>query len=325
MKFRGLIGVWILACHMQAQQLMPRSINVCKNDTTLLVVSDKDTPLQLESEAYVWTWTTPKGIVRNAKALKVYEPGWFRLQICNLENKPVFKDSVYAKGFTKRLPADTLVCDGTVFKFPPTEGSLTVWNNQHAMNVSDIRMEGLYMYRIQYGYCKQEGRLLVNFKKSDKPEIRTIEFCRDDSVKKIGLLPLPETTYRWKHGRDHLETSVSKSGQYVLMTQKKGFCPQSHVFNVEIKECPCQITVSNTLYPKSKSYFYIQPTCPIQYFQLTITDAFGNMVFQTRNKQEYWNGTYKGSWCPEGIYDYELITSDRGGKKTRHGKIRLVY
>ncbi|MFZ9549022.1 MAG: hypothetical protein EBQ77_02770 [Sphingobacteriia bacterium] len=322
--YRGIYVFIIGMCYNYAlaQQLQPRLIDICKKDTTLLSVRCLD-KTQNCFAASTWIWQTPRGTIEQARTLKIYEAGWFKLFIYqNL--KLQWCDSVYVKGYVHELPKDTILC-GTVLTFSPSQGIVNLWNVKSEIKDLQIRNSGIYSIEIQKGRCRHKDTIHVSIKPKPQQQFYTQQFCDHDSSKRIGPAQQSNWHYLWSTGSRSAQIDVQHNGLYVLQMYKPRECKLEQQYTITIKTCPCRLNLPSTIYPKSKVYFYIQPACPITMYRLSISDMFGNLIFQTQRITEVWDGTYKGSTCPEGLYQYELVTADRDGKKIRNGKIKLVY
>ncbi|MEO5571062.1 MAG: gliding motility-associated C-terminal domain-containing protein [Bacteroidia bacterium] len=63
----------------------------------------------------------------------------------------------------------------------------------------------------------------------------------------------------------------------------------------------------------------------IQSFSLRIFNRWGDMIFETNNTTDQWNGTYKGQKVPTGSYVYKIYASGLTGKRVqREGAVTLV-
>ena len=63
----------------------------------------------------------------------------------------------------------------------------------------------------------------------------------------------------------------------------------------------------------------------IGWFDMQIYDRWGNLIFQTSNSNQQWDGTYKKEQAPEGAYVYKIFA--RGvyeGSKSIDGTVTLL-
>ncbi len=61
-------------------------------------------------------------------------------------------------------------------------------------------------------------------------------------------------------------------------------------------------------------------------YQLEIYNRWGELIFQSKNTEEGWDGTYKGIACPEGMYNWKIKykTSSSDEKKIHLGHVNLI-
>ncbi len=63
----------------------------------------------------------------------------------------------------------------------------------------------------------------------------------------------------------------------------------------------------------------------IRDFNLVIYNRWGEMIFETTNMNERWDGTFKGKTAPQGAYAYSLSAQGpTGGRQTKKGTFNLI-
>ena len=73
---------------------------------------------------------------------------------------------------------------------------------------------------------------------------------------------------------------------------------------------PYAIYIPNTFTPDGDEYnndYKVVTYLPAQSWDFKIYNRWGEIVFETLDQDEFWNGTYKGQKAPDGIYNYHLI------------------
>jgi len=58
-------------------------------------------------------------------------------------------------------------------------------------------------------------------------------------------------------------------------------------------------------------------------FKLYVYDRWGQMVFQSANMDEGWDGTYRGSKCSAGTYSWIAFIDFPGNDITTNGKVKF--
>jgi gliding motility-associated-like protein len=73
---------------------------------------------------------------------------------------------------------------------------------------------------------------------------------------------------------------------------------------------PYTIYIPNTFTPDGDGFnneFKVVTYLPAQSWNFKIYNRWGEIIFQSTDQNEFWNGTYKGQKAPDGIYNYHLI------------------
>ena len=63
----------------------------------------------------------------------------------------------------------------------------------------------------------------------------------------------------------------------------------------------------------------------IKEFHIKIFNRWGEIIFETQNAKDRWDGTYMGEQVPEGTYTYMVTAAGVSGKRqSREGKVKVV-
>jgi len=98
--------------------------------------------------------------------------------------------------------------------------------------------------------------------------------------------------------------------------------------SLNIVNCDCNVYVPNAFTPggdDTNDEFYPIANCPFNQFTCSIFSRWGELLYQTNNPVDKWNGKYQGNDCPIDVYVY-LITYQIGTNplKTVAGNITLL-
>jgi gliding motility-associated-like protein len=90
----------------------------------------------------------------------------------------------------------------------------------------------------------------------------------------------------------------------------------------------CELYVPNAFTPNDDGIndeFNPITICTLEQYELSIFDRWGELIFKTSNLSDKWDGKYKSSGCPDGIYVY-LITYKFQSEQTKntYGSITLL-
>ena len=88
-----------------------------------------------------------------------------------------------------------------------------------------------------------------------------------------------------------------------------------------------RVYIPNAFDPKGVNSIFIPVGVfeDLQGYDFSIFSRQGELLFETQNTAQGWNGKYGGSLCPEGVYVYHLVyTSSKGEYFDRKGTVTLL-
>jgi gliding motility-associated-like protein len=119
---------------------------------------------------------------------------------------------------------------------------------------------------------------------------------------------LPEVTYKWSTGASACCVKPNSEGLYKLAVSNE--CgTYIDTVRVHFSVCDVCITAPNAFTPNNDAHndlFKAIITCPLDNFQMSIFNRWGNKVFDTRDQNEGWDGSYKGIMCDNGVFVYVI-------------------
>lgn len=125
----------------------------------------------------------------------------------------------------------------------------------------------------------------------------------------------------------HSEAQVSLSRKYRVIAYKTG---QPQVFSIsnEVEIVPAMsIYIPNTFTPNGDGLndtFGVAGEA-IKDFRMQIFNRWGQLIFETSNANEKWDGTYAGQMVPMGVYVYKVSAgSPNGQKQIKEGNINVI-
>ena len=63
----------------------------------------------------------------------------------------------------------------------------------------------------------------------------------------------------------------------------------------------------------------------IKDFSIQVYNRWGEMIFESANPNQRWDGTFKGEKVPQGAYVYRLTAQGASGKKeNREGNLNVI-
>ena len=130
-------------------------------------------------------------------------------------------------------------------------------------------------------------------------------FCTRDYT--TILNPGSFLNYQWHNGATSTTLPVLEDGIYsVEVSDSYGCIGTDSVFLREI--CPTRIYVPNIFTPDGDGHndFFKAYAFDVIDFKLSVFSRWGELVFQSTNPEESWNGQYKNKWIQSGIYVWQL-------------------
>jgi hypothetical protein len=138
-----------------------------------------------------------------------------------------------------------------------------------------------------------------------------------------------ETTVVWQDGTLSRTYEVTEPGVY-WATAGEGDCTSSDTINIDFKECVRCNFFLPTLFVPTPEMPLLKPSadCEFMQFHLLIYNTMGQLVYETDDFNEGWNGKMGQLVSPTGIYIYNATytAEDWGLVSTRNerGKILVI-
>jgi gliding motility-associated-like protein len=311
-----------------AQRLLPAdTVGACVGDTLFLYLKKN-----LSRSASV-KWITPYASIYNTPRINVTRaPGKYYIQIT--ENGRTFYDSTFVVFYPRpalQIP-DTTLCWGKTFTWQVNVNPLykVKWSNGKTDPLFSTRNSGTYWVEISIGNCVVRDSFTVRYIQPEEKILPDeVRFCLSEENKTLTVKADPEIRYEWSNGILGPTARFLSEGKYYLKTFHPSCGYRTDSVFVKFKACDCEILIPNSFSPNDDNkndYFFPVLQCDYVFYQLTIFDKFGNVLFHTNNPQGKWDGKYKGIPCEEDIYVYKLETIEKTGEKkqSRSGRISLI-
>ena len=242
------------------------------------------------------------------------------------------------------IPADTLICEGNSFTIDATiPGGIPAvysWNTGSIDPVIEITEPGTYTVNaIATGFdvagreCEFTRTIEVQFNTSPLPIEDEITACFLENGALDINLPTNFVNVEWRS--DVLdnpvlanEISIDMEGMYYVSATNELGCELSD--SVFVRElCEPLVFLPDAFTPNGDGLndgFEVKGANFLNY-QLTIYNRWGEMVFQTTDKDQSWMGDFNGDPLPAGLYPYVVKFEselDPGEEIVRYGNVNLI-
>lgn len=139
-------------------------------------------------------------------------------------------------------------------------------------------------------------------------EIPTVEISADTNIVCVGQEKVITATgvepFYWSTGEMGNSIVVKQPGIYFASTSN--ICGVAgDTIGIAYEKCPCNVWIPNAFSPntdtKNENYSIVSD-CILEEFNLRIYNRWGQEVFAGNNINSFWDGFYKNTVAPEGIY-----------------------
>ena len=310
----------------QKWNLLPDTLGFCTGDSALLEIKQ---PLDNASSIQ---WSTPYNIITNTKKIKAFKPGKYFVKVSSSYQQNIIMDSVYVRVYNrpKKLLRDTFVCrDKPVVIDCKQNGFKYFWSTGQSTQKITVNNSGLYRVRISNGGCSVYDSIQVKTIAEGVVSVQNeYSFCMNEENKVIAVKTGPKTKIVWNTGETSPSIAITREGTYWVKTQSNRCGERTDSVKVKLKVCECEMMIPNSFTPNEDNrndYFFPVLQCDYTYYNLTISDRWGNTVFTTNQVNGKWDGRFKGNLCSEDIYIYHIESTEKGSdkKQVRTGRISL--
>ena len=123
-------------------------------------------------------------------------------------------------------------------------------------------------------------------------------------------------------------TVLHSPTHFVLSVTDSIGCTSVDSAFADIHICDCKVYIPNAFTPDGDGLndeFYPGYYCEFEYFNFSIFDRWGNLVFETDDSEVFWNGHYEGELAMQGVYVYKLVyKSIFGSEIEKIGQVTLI-
>lgn len=122
--------------------------------------------------------------------------------------------------------------------------------------------------------------------------------------------------------------NVESSRKYRVVAYKKGNSGITSTSNTTEVVPYMSIYIPNTFTPNGDG---LNDTFgaygeAIKDFRMLVYNRWGQLIFETTNVENRWDGTFEGTKVPEGSYVYKVVAKGVVGKQTtKDGTVNIIY
>ena len=221
---------------------------------------------------------------------------------------------------------DQMICEGTDLRLEAAflEGAQYFWKGPNGFNIQGPRpnlsnvvpnQSGTYTIVGNVDDCETfPSSTEVLIYPTPKPNLgRDTSVCDDDPNFSQVLGPGLFSNYQWQDNSGSSTFTALSAGVYTVTITDEFGCTAIDSITLT-RECPTRIYVPTIFSPNGddvNDQFGILGT-DIDAVKLLVYDRWGNIVFEGRQLEDTWDGSYKGVPAPAGVYLWKAeITGTR--------------
>lgn len=246
-------------------------------------------------------------------------------------------------------PFITNNCSGeNIFLDAGNQGAEFVWSGpsvkdeEKNQSLIEVSKSGKYIVRISRNGCSRTDSVDVVVGKGPESglTVDSLKFCTNNggSASVVAGRDIAELAYSWtKYPSSKVVATknkliTSEAGIYIVQITGKNFnCITTDTVTI-IAECEDHIFVPNAFSPNGDgdNEIFEFKGQPVKYFEVTIFNRWGQLIYQSNNKEAGWNGTTSvgGKPAPSGTYvyiiKYKSLKGDQDKMYTKKGTLVLV-
>lgn len=270
---------------------------VCPNSTFTLNASSNNVT------TYLWNTGQTTASITNSN------PGTYWVQISN--GTCNYRDTIIVinqnVSFNPIPFLDTL-CANEVLTINAFDNNSTsyLWNTGETASSINIDQVGSYWVERTSNGCSIKDFINIIEVINQNTEMN-LEKCNGESLI-IFSEQANSNNILWNNGSTNPSLIVNSSGIYIVSSSNK--CGVStNKFTIEFKECDCSVYIPNTFTPDEDEFnqvFRVKTDCDFYDFHLEIYNRWGEIVFESYDAEEFWDGNYGIYKAQDGVYSYKV-------------------
>jgi gliding motility-associated-like protein len=304
--------------------------SICIGDSTKLTATGGGT--------YIWS----NGATTNSITVKPVKDSTFKVLVSNGSCSDSMNVTVTVN--TKPIPTiskDTSICAGNTVQLNASGGATYAWSPSAGLSSSTIPnpkatplVTTEYIDTVSNGGCFAVDSVLITV--NPTPVVVTTPYPSVTIVSGFStpLLVTPAFSYVWTPSAglscdtcQSPDASPATTTTYYVTVSSSSGCTATDSILVIVEQNCGQVFVPTAFSPNGdgqNDILLIKGDC-IQTIDFKIYDRWGNIVFQTQNMSQGWDGTYMGKPMQAGTYTYSItVLTNNGNTASKKGSISLV-
>jgi gliding motility-associated-like protein len=208
-----------------------------------------------------------------------------------------------------------------------------LWSTGDTTPSITINQAGTYWVKVGIdGQYSSYDTIVVNYINNFSPQIAPYPdtLCLGQSAW-LGVQVPQEVSILWSNGDTTATTQIHEAGMYYVNTSNECFSYTDTLIVYE-KDCTPPLIVEYPIYipnaftPNSDGVNDVFEIFGLpQGSEVIIFNRWGQVVFQSTNVSQHWDGMYNGKQVPQGIYPFVIRINNEEGitLEIKRGEVRV--
>jgi len=282
------------------------NVSILEADTNILCQGSSITLHAAGAPSYLWN----TGVIANSIAIN--SSGTYTVTANS--SCPSNFDTVFVDFVTPSTPIITegnsaTLCNGSSITLHVTGGNNYTWNDNSTFDSLTINATGVYYVANDDGICPtQYDSILIE---SDFTPLATIIgdtiFCQDEP---LTVFANGVGNFAWSNGDTGTQTTITTGQQLILTASNNCNISAFDTLNVTTEDCKIETSLfaPNTITPNGdgKNDVFKVIGINVETFTCQIYNRWGQLLFEWKDINEGWDGTYNNKDVPTGTYIYTV-------------------
>jgi gliding motility-associated-like protein len=215
-------------------------------------------------------------------------------------------------GADYKLGGNKVVCGKASYTLSKNiKGAHILWSTGETDTTITVTKTGNYWIRITLGPCTVYDTIIVFFEAPPVVNIGKDTVLCEGNADTLNA-SVKGASYLWSTGETTPKITVKAGGNYWVKVSASGCVVYD---TVHIRHCRAKVFMPDVFTPNGDSLndVFRPYGTDMERALLTVTNRWGEIVYQYDAKKKGWDGYFKGELCPAGLYGYVLIYREYEG------------
>ena len=226
------------------------------------------------------------------------------------------------------LPEDTLLCPGEewIVDIPEAPNFMVEWQDGSLGNTYTVRESGTYSYEGRQGDCVVRDTSIVRILETEALlPVADTTLCQDATLL-LDATVENAALYLWQDGAKEPLYKVIKPGRYLVKAVVEDCVLED---SITVRWCEPCLAIPNAFTPNGdgvNDFFSPILQCPFPAYRLQVFNRWGQLIFETDDPKQGWDGAFNDEPAPSEVYFYQLSYQEFEGEpaERRQGDVVLL-